>query len=141
MIRKIDWVVLHCSDSDYPKQDANWINGIHKDRGWNKIGYTYFIPFSGIIERGRGLDEPTAAAKGYNYNGIHICLAGRKNFNETQFESLRTLLILLKHLCPKAKLVGHCELNKNKTCPNYNYSEFSNLWQGVSLSTKNTCNS
>ena len=131
-MRKIDLIVIHCSATDYTKQTANWIRKIHiEENGWNDIGYHYFIRHSGLIERGRDIKVVGAhASKSYNSRSIGICLAGLQHFTKEQFTSLDTLLLLLKLWLPKkdTTIVGHNELNLNKTCPNFDMAPVKRTW-------------
>jgi N-acetyl-anhydromuramyl-L-alanine amidase AmpD len=126
-MRCVDNIILHCSASDYPNQNAAWIDKIHREeRGFTSIGYHYFIDFNGTIEIGRPIEEPGSHAVGYNLHSIGICLAGLKNFNEFQFKSLRTLLNLLTHIpeCQSARVIPHNAVNADKTCPNFDVRPF-----------------
>lgn len=133
MSRMVDRIVLHCSASDYENQTAKWIDKIHKARGWEGIGYHFFVRKNGLLERGRGLDEVGAHVYGHNRNSIGVCLAGLKRFNHLQYESLTTLLLLLKRLYPNASLLGHRDLDNKKTCPVFDLDRFSEIWNGVSI--------
>lgn len=137
-MRKIELIVLHCSGVDSDKENAATIRRFHTTpvsdggRGWNDIGYHFVIPKSGLIERGRPLDQPGAHAAPKNHNSIGICVTGNKDFQEIQFESLTTLLLLLR-LIPEirgAKVVPHNVINTDKTCPNFDVSAFSAVFAG-----------
>lgn len=129
-MRKINTIILHCSASDNHNQTAEMIDRWHKERGWHKIGYHYFIRFNGMCEVGRREGEVGSHVYKHNANSIGICLAGltAKNFTEQQFEALEELLRDLKVRYPKAKLVGHRELNPHKTCPVFDYQGFKEDW-------------
>jgi N-acetylmuramoyl-L-alanine amidase len=135
-MRKIDRVIIHCSASDFPRQTAQWIDAIHRERGFDKIGYTFFIRNCGLIEQGRYLDEVGAHTRGLNKKSIGICLAGETAFFPAQFKSLFLLLSVLKLAFPKATLHGHNEFNANKTCPNINLSPIKEVWDETSRQGK-----
>ena len=79
--RAVNKIILHCSDSDYPHQDAEWIDKIHREeKGWDMIGYHFFITFDGAIQQGRDLQMIGAHCYGHNQDSVGICLAGRKKF-------------------------------------------------------------
>jgi N-acetylmuramoyl-L-alanine amidase len=132
-MRKITRIILHCSASDLPLQNAAMIDSWHKARGFSKIGYHYFIKFDGTIETGRNLNEVGAHCEGHNKDSIGICLAGLKNFNQRQFDVLAKLLKQLKKTYPLATIHGHREFNPNKTCPVFDYSVFlkDDKWTGI----------
>lgn len=137
-MREVKRIILHCSASDIPMQDAAMIDRWHKARGFNKIGYHYFIKHDGTVEKGRGLGEVGAHAEGYNKDSIGICLAGLTLFTFAQMQALKKLLSELKPLYPKATVHGHREFNQNKTCPVFDYSQFKKdyEWTGTNSLAK-----
>lgn len=56
---KVTHIVVHYSatplERDYSAAD---IDRMHKRRGFNKIGYQYFIRKDGTVETGRDLSQP-----------------------------------------------------------------------------------
>lgn len=128
-MRKVDMIILHCSASDLPNQDAKMINEWHRARGFKKIGYHYFIQTSGKLEPGRCLEEVGAHCEGKNSRSIGVCLAGLTGFSIAQFDTLRTLLAALKDLYPDATLHGHHEFNEGKTCPVFDYTDLVRFWK------------
>lgn len=96
----------------------------HKARGWNTVGYHYFIKKDGTLQSGRDLEEVPAAQKGFNVGSIAICLHGLESFTEEQFRTLYDLCESI-NLAYGKKIVfrGHCEVNPDKTCPVFNYKE------------------
>ena len=46
------------------------------------------------------------------------------NFTSEQWESLKKVLEELVIKYPNARIVGHYELDENKTCPNFNVREY-----------------
>lgn len=135
-MRKIDLIVIHCSDSDNPKHDnLATIDSWHRVRGFlrklipakamNKlhksIGYHYLITKNGSILPGRDLSEIGSHAQGYNSNSIGICLSGKNEFSKEQFVSAKQLItsLLDRYKLETKDVVGHNCLNKGKTCPNF----------------------
>lgn len=122
MSRKIDLMIIHCSDSDNKNHDdISIIDNWHKARGFKKVGYHYFIKKNGDIQTGRKEDEVGAHCSGYNQNSIGICLSGKKEFTEKQMISLKELCLklLIKYSLTKQDILPHNAFNKNKTCPNF----------------------
>lgn len=142
---KIENIIIHCSDSEWGS--VNEIRKWHIQRGWKDIGYHFVIlngnidsdavvdfpPLDGSIEVGRPLNEDSflddtevgAHALGYNHKSVGICLIGKDRFTTKQMSSLEKLLgYMLKiwKLQPSVVL-GHYEVDKNKTCPNFNVSK------------------
>lgn len=124
--RKIDRIVIHCSDSPQGRGDnAKTIDSWHKQRGWSGIGYHYVILEDGTIEVGRDLNRSGAHAKGYNRKSIGICLIGKDSFTDKQFMALSALTIGLKKQfkVDNNMINGHYQLS-SKTCPNFDVPEF-----------------
>lgn len=133
-MRKIKLIVIHCSDSNYERQTAAWIDKIHREeRGFDSIGYHFFIRLNGLVEVGRPIDEPGAHAYGYNKWSIGICLAGKIPPTKLQEASLDLLLVLLSKNpdVRGATIAPHNKLNAEKTCPNFDVSGLQDRWAGV----------
>lgn len=121
-MRQINKIIIHHSDSDNPNHDhIDVINMWHTDRGFRCVGYHYFIQSNGTIQHGRSIHEMGAHCHGHNRDSIGICLHGKDNFTDMQFESLRLLVEHLKFMSERELTVhGHCEFSE-KTCPNFDY--------------------
>jgi N-acetylmuramoyl-L-alanine amidase len=131
-MRKINCIVVHCSDSDNKSHDN--IETVRKwhvqERGWIDIGYHFFITKDGNVHTGRSEDVTGAHVAGHNRGSIGVCLSGRKLFTDAQFRSLEELL---KRLCKKYGLekkdiLGHCDLQPAKTCPNFDLHAKLSSW-------------
>jgi N-acetyl-anhydromuramyl-L-alanine amidase AmpD len=136
MSRKINKIVIHCSDT-YPDMDiyAEDIRSWHVKRGWSDIGYHYVIPRDGVIEIGRDLDGDGetdehigAHALGHNKSSLGICMVGGKarpgklqaNFTRLQWKSLAELVGVLRgrYDIEASNVIGHNEVS-NKSCPGF----------------------
>lgn len=132
-MRKIDLIVVHCSDSDIPSHDN--IETIRKwhvnERGWSDIGYHYFITKDGTVHTGRPLNIAGAHVRGYNSRSIGICLSGRNGFTDEQFKSLERLCreLVSKFNLTKLDILAHHDLDKGKTCPNFKVGELVATWK------------
>jgi N-acetylmuramoyl-L-alanine amidase len=141
-MREIKQIIIHCADT-YTTMDIGReeINQWHLDRGWSGIGYGYVIRRNGVVEPGRDLDndgdvdeEIGAHTRGFNANSIGICMVGGKaldgspesNFTWKQWKSLRILCEQLQTDYDKPEIVGHCDLDSHKTCPNFNVKAWRN---------------
>lgn len=125
-MRNIDRVFIHCSASDNEgHDDINVIRQWHLERGFNDVGYHYFIKKSGEIQTGRPMDKIPAAQRGHNEGSVAICLSGLDHFTEKQFKALRALCSQLDTQY-QVSFHGHREVS-NKTCPNFNYKEVLDL--------------
>jgi len=122
--RDINRVFLHCSASPNPAHgDVEIIRAWHHQRGWNDIGYHYFIPFEGELQIGRNIEHSPAAQKGHNTGTIAICLHGlyKHNFTLNQYDTLQTICKQInKAYDDKVTFHGHCEVS-NKACPVFDY--------------------
>jgi N-acetylmuramoyl-L-alanine amidase len=125
-MRKIDAIFVHCSASDYAHHDdISVIRKWHvlpkpKGNGWPDVGYHFFITKAGHVQIGRPIDIIPSAQKGFNTGSIAICLSGLYEFTKAQFAALRKLVKKLTIKYGITSVRGHNEVNKNKTCPNFN---------------------
>lgn len=176
MARKIDLIVIHCSDSPNGRTlftgklgDSNFVTPVqeidrwHAVRGFKRqqpwrdkqnpdlasIGYHFVIYTRGAVATGRHVDEIGAHAQGYNAASLGICMVGCDKFTRAQWDALRDWLCgMAGHLeqqrqnPPKrfsrptpaealaifmqlgVRVVGHRELNPDKTCPNFSIADW-----------------
>lgn len=123
------YIVIHCSDTP-PSMDigAKEIRQWHiTDNKWADIGYHFVIRRDGIRETGREINAIGSHVKGFNSCSVGVCLVGGKggnNFTRPQWVGLEKLVKELRILYPKSEVVGHCDLNSVKTCPNFKVSEW-----------------
>ena len=129
------YIVIHCSQTrPSQKIGAKEIDRWHRERGWLKIGYGTVIKRDGTIEQGRQDDDVQATVKGYNHTAFGLCLVAganednwkqpEDNFSAEQWESLKTELTRLVKKYPDARIVGHYDLDKHKTCPNFDVQDY-----------------
>lgn len=129
-----EYIVVHCSDSKAGQThvDVKVIDQWHRQRGWLMVGYHYVITRLGVLQTGRKLDVAGAHVAGHNHHSVGICLVGGRgdnekpqdNFTPDQFNILHALLKDLRALYPKAKIVGHWELDPKKACPVFDIKKF-----------------
>lgn len=131
-MRRIDKIVIHCSDSD-DSLDIGFreINEWHRQNGWLapsgvSCGYHFVIRRDGRSEPGRLLSEAGAHARGHNSRSIGICWVGRRQPTSVQLSTLHALARGLMHQfsVPIENVVGHYELDGGKTCPNLDMDRF-----------------
>lgn len=121
----IEKIVIHCSDSPQGRGDtAETIHQWHINRGWDGIGYHWVIRESGEVQFGRPEYWMGAHVKAHNHDSIGICLIGEDKFTEAQYESLALLVQSRLNKYPDATVYGHCDLDPNKTCPNFDVGRF-----------------
>lgn len=133
MSRKINWIVVHCSDSDVPAHDnIETLRGWHvNENGWSDIGYHYFIDKRGNVHTGRSEDIKGSHVRGHNSGSIGVCLSGRHEFTAEQFRSLEKLLkdICKRHELSKQDILAHNDLDGSKTCPNFDVHALISSWE------------
>lgn len=140
-MRSINFIVVHASASDNPDQDSlasikhlhtankktkiKWGKYYTTGNGWSDIGYHYVITKDGKCHTGRPIEKKGAHVKGFNATSIGICLTGDHEFTQEQFKTLREVISeLLSNLgLSIIDVVGHRDLNKGKTCPNFDVNE------------------
>ena len=76
-MRQINLLIIHCSATkeNHPFT-IQALETSHRKRGFNGIGYHYYIRQSGEVINTRPLSRIGAHAKGYNRNSIGICYEG-----------------------------------------------------------------
>lgn len=129
MSRHITDIIVHCS---YTPENMDIgvkeIDRWHRERGWLGIGYHLVLTRSGELEEGRPIERIGAHVQGRNTGSIGICMIGGMNRSKTapainytpeQFNALRNLIDELLEKYPNAKVSGHNDWDKKKTCPNF----------------------
>ena len=108
----------------------NWRDiGYHYviDNGYQFNNHTYDEDFNGLIEAGLSMNNDTelewqekGAHSGsfINKDSIGICLIGKKEFTNKQFESLIILCSFWERIIPGIEINGHYEFSK-KDCPEF----------------------
>lgn len=103
-MRKIDLIVIHCSatraDRDFTEED---LEVCHRRRGFNGVGYHFYIRKNGSIKTTREIERIGAHAKGHNLNSIGICYEGGLDCHgrpadtrtEWQIHSMNVLILTL----------------------------------------------
>lgn len=126
--RRIDYIVVH-STATHEGQDftVEQIRKVHKGKGWGDIGYHYVVYRDGTLHLGRDVDLAGVHARNYNAHSIGIVYVGgcektsskaKDTRTQAQKATLRETLEKLRALYPKAKIVGHKNLNAT-ACPSF----------------------
>ena len=111
--------------------DVETITRWHKARGFNTIGYHFFISREGTICIGRPLSTAGAHCKGHNAHSIGICYEGGLNEKGepadtrtlAQRLAMQDLVRQLLTRYPSATVHGHCEFAA-KACPCFDVPEW-----------------
>lgn len=127
----VKYIVIHCSATPPSMDvDAAMIDRWHRAQGWfNGIGYHYVIKRNGEVQTGRPLTMVGAHALRVNDCSIGVCLAGgvnqndpriaEENFTMPQWRALKRLCAELLDKFPKAKVIGHRDVEPKKECPSF----------------------
>lgn len=160
-MKTIDAIIIHCSATRVGQDlRAKDIDRMHKQRGFNQIGYNFVIDLDGLVENGRPLSLDGAhcntkgfSAESYNKHSIGICYIGGLDVNgnpedtrtDAQKAALRELVAKLCKEYPIVEVLGHRDtspdLNGNgevesteyiKACPCFDVqSEFKTFMKNV----------
>ena len=132
-----EWLIIHHSgggeNNPFLKTShhtANSVENYHLSRGWDGIGYHYFIELNGDVWKGRPEHRNGAHCKEQSMNNksLGICIAG--NFDvetpsQAQMDSLKGLVkgLVQKHNIKKDRIVGHRKFATYKSCPGNKFSD------------------
>jgi len=126
----VKYIVIHCSDSPQGRGDnAEAIHRWHRERGWSGIGYHFVVLEDGTVENGRPVYWPGAHVMHHNTDTVGICLIGKNEFTASQTESLGWTIVELLDKFPDAEVKGHCDLDRKKTCPNFDVGTWWDEWR------------
>jgi N-acetylmuramoyl-L-alanine amidase len=126
-MRSINKIIIHCSDTridqDFSIED---IRKWHKLRGFNDVGYHYYIKVDGSLYNGRSIEKIGAHCKGQNSKSIGICFEGGKDEkgeswkipSKNQIKTYRDLLKRINSRFGGLEIHGHYDFSK-KSCPNF----------------------
>lgn len=108
------------------------IDDWHRKRGFDMIGYHYYVDINGKIYKGRELSQVGAHAKGRNFNSIGICYAGgldsegkkpKDTLTEPQRIAMSQLILSLGTVLQQPlKVIGHNDVSA-KACPSFDVRE------------------
>lgn len=128
-LRSVQRIFLHCSASDHAAHDdVSVMRKWHLERGFNDVGYHFFIKKDGTLQKGRNIETSPAAQAGNNTGTIAICLHGLRKelFTDAQYKTLRRLCSLINYKYTEAgqhvTFHGHKEVAA-KDCPVFDYKK------------------
>ena len=136
-MREINKIIVHCSATREGENfDVAEIRKWHLARGFNDIGYHFYIDLYGEIHKGRDINKIGAHCKGHNRNSIGICYCGgveadgktpKDTRTTDQRRALVAVLRTLKAMFPNAVIHSHNDF-ANKACPSFNATlEYENI--------------
>lgn len=131
-MRLVKEIIIHCSATREGQQvTVDTIRDWHLAKGWNDIGYHFYIDLDGTINKGRDIDKIGAHCKGHNRNSIGICYCGgvetdgktpKDTRTQEQKDSLLNVLKTLKAMYPESVIYSHSEFAA-KACPSFDATE------------------
>ena len=127
---KTERIILHHADAF--RCTVEDIDRWHKQRGYCKIGYHFFVDKEGNIYRGREENTVGAHAYGSNYNSIGICAEGKymeEQMPEAQKRSIIELINYLKDKYDIKVIQAHRDVCAT-SCPGTNYP-FNEIVNGI----------
>lgn len=130
-MRKIDYIVVHCTASPQTWGVRELENEFYKVKKWKNPGYHYVVTADGKIHQMLAEDKVSNGVKGYNSVSVNVAYVGGvdvanklapiDNRTAAQKASLDKLLRLLKGKYPNAIIQGHRDFpGVAKACPCFN---------------------
>ena len=123
-MRAVNKIVIHCSATrEGVNVSATTIDGWHRKRGFDQIGYHYVISLDGAITAGRPVNVMGAhvggggnrASIGIAYiGGVDANLKAKDTRTEAQKAALIKIIKILKNIYPEASIHGHRDYSKDK---------------------------
>lgn len=119
-MREIDLIVVHCSATREDRGFAEYdLDICHRQRGFDGIGYHFYIRKNGDIRTTRPVAKIGAHAGGHNLKSIGICYEGgldcygrsKNTMTEWQKHSLYVLIQTLLKDYPESRVCGHRDLS------------------------------
>lgn len=149
----IRYLIIHCSATrDTQDYSVDRLERDHQRRGFETVGYHYYIRRNGAIHALRKHHEVGAHCRGFNRCSLGICYEGgvdqhnrpRDTRTVEQKWALEHLLLMLTSLYPEARIVGHRDLSPDldgdgkimprewiKACPSFEAgAEYRHIRQG-----------
>jgi len=121
--KSTDAIVIHCTATPEGKPfNAKDIDKMHRQRGFNGIGYHFVVLLDGTVEAGRPHDTVGAHVAGHNSTTIGVSYVGgvdatgkaKDTRTDAQKAALVQLLKRLKANYPKAAIKGHRDYSEDK---------------------------
>ena len=131
-MRIINKLIVHCSATrEGMNVSRDTIRDWHLARGFNDLGYHFYIDLDGNIHKGRDIAKIGAHSKGQNRSSIGICYCGGVESDgktpkdtrlDCQKDSLLAVLRTLKAMYPDATIHSHRDYAR-KACPSFDATE------------------
>jgi N-acetylmuramoyl-L-alanine amidase len=148
----VDTIVIHYSATPIERSfTAGDIDRMHRARGFDKIGYHFFIRRDGTVETGRRIDlegriEQGAHVRGHNDHSIGICYEGGVHADDLntgfdtrtpdQIDALISLIDALRDRFPRVEIRSHRDMPGAATqCPGFDAGAW---WKTVEIERSRT---
>ncbi|MGF3141058.1 glucosaminidase domain-containing protein [Facklamia sp. P13064] len=109
----------------------------HKQRGWDRGGYHFYIDSQGRIYQNYDLERMTWGVANCNHFCVHLSVEAnaKEDYSPQQIKARDWLTRkLMKDLnIPASAVKGHWEVNNNTLCPGYNRAEMEQFRQQLAL--------
>lgn len=133
--RQTQAVILHHAEASNATVEA--VNDWHLERGWNGIGYHFYIRKDGGVYRGRPEWALGAHAVGANDWSVGVCCEGAymtETMPQKQLDSLKELLRGLRERYGRVKLLRHRDVGQTD-CPGdrFPWAEVKEFWEGEQM--------
>ena len=121
-MRKINYIVLHCTASHQTETVEGILNFFKNVNKWKNPGYHFIIRADGSVANTCKIENVANGVAGHNANSIHISYIGGidakgkaiDNRTDAQKAAQIKLLTDLKQKFPKAVITGHRDLSPDK---------------------------
>ncbi len=126
MARNIRYLIIHHTATARDATDFDGVKKYHVEaRGWDDIGYHYFIGADGVVQPGRAENVVGAHCRAdeMNHKSLGVCLAGHFDFEAPTIAQLTSLAMVVRGLMkkygvPAENVLGHGEVRGAETsCP------------------------
>ncbi|MGF3072353.1 glucosaminidase domain-containing protein [Facklamia sp. P13069] len=112
----------------------------HKQRGWDRGGYHFYIDSQGRIYQNYDLERMTWGVANCNHFCVHLSVEAnaKEDYSPQQIKARDWLTRkLMKDLnLPASAVKGHWEVNNNTLCPGYNRAEMEQFRQQLAIPLK-----
>lgn len=126
--RAINLLVIHHSASPRSATRED-IEGWHRARGMDGIGYHSIIDAAGVVLAGRDMARAGAHAAGHNAHSVGLCVVGDntsrgRGWSDAQIGALVLYVLWFRRFYPAALVLGHRDLPGASTlCPGLDVRE------------------
>jgi N-acetylmuramoyl-L-alanine amidase len=125
--KRTDFIVVHTTATPEGRDfDVRDIEKMHRDRGFNGVGYHFVVKLDGTVQTGRPQEMVGAHVENHNATSVALSYVGgvdakgkaKDTRADAQKAAMRELIIDLMTAYPNATVLGHRDFPKvRKDCP------------------------